>query len=652
MSEQRPLSQPLQTLQVWFLLGTATLGLLPFLQSLPLALKFLVPLLLIWRSWLNLRARALPPRLVMVLIAAAGIALVAATYHTLVGRVAGLALLTWLLPLKLMEMRTRRDARVAIMLCCFMLTGQFLNQQSALVAVFVLVCATAIIMTSAKLQQPGLDLRATGGLAGRLILAAIPLMAMLFVLFPRIDTPLWGMPMDTPTSTTGLSNNMEPGSIAKLILNGEIAFRVEFQGPLPPPRERYWRGPVLTGFDGQTWYPRKGGILMKPDYRVSGPAYSYWMTLEPHDQGWLLAMDFPDHQTENAVFSDDLSLVSRRPVSRRLRYHVNSFPQSRVGLDERKYVLDAALRLPSGFNPRTVALGRKIAQDNPDPEQRVLAAQRFLREDRLTYTLVPPEMGRDTADEFLFNLKQGFCEHFSSSFAILMRAAGVPTRVVTGYQGGEFNPMDGTFVIRQSDAHAWDEVWLSGRGWVRVDPTAIAMPNRIDNGLAQAVGDAGLPMLLRQDNAFVRNLRYRLEALSNAWNQWVLGYNARRQLELLQDLGMPDADWRTLAQLLGGGAALWLLWLTWHLWPRLPHEDALDRCWHRFCARLARRGVHRFAWEGPDDFAQRAARALPASAAAILDIAQRYAQMRYGPPGSFTQTRVAAFRRAVQQFKP
>jgi len=652
MSEQRPLSQPLQTTQVWFLIGTATLGLLPFLQSLPLALKFLIPLLLIWRVWLNLRARPLPPRLVMVLIAAAGVVLVAATYHTLVGRVAGLALLTWLLPLKLMEMRTRRDARVAIMLCCFMLTGQFLNQQSALVAVFVLVCATAIIMTSAKLQQPGLDLRATGGLAGRLILAAIPLMAMLFVLFPRIDTPLWGMPMDTPTSTTGLSDNMEPGSIAQLILNGEIAFRVEFQGPLPPPRERYWRGPVLTDFDGQTWHQRKSGILMKPAYRVSGPAYSYWMTLEPHDQGWLLAMDFPDHQTENAVFSDDLSLISRRPVSRRQRYHVNSFPQSQVGLDERKYVLDTALRLPSGFNPRTVALGRKIAQDNPDPAQRVLEAQRFLREDRLTYTLVPPEMGRDTADEFLFNSKQGFCEHFSSSFAVLMRAAGVPTRVVTGYQGGEFNPMDGTFVIRQSDAHAWDEVWLSGRGWVRVDPTAIAMPNRIDNGLAQAVGDAGLPMLLRQDNAFVRNLRYRLEALSNAWNQWVLGYNARRQLELLQDLGMPDADWRTLAQLLGGGAALWLLWLTWHLWPRLPHADALDRCWYRFCARLARRGVHRFDWEGPDDFAQRAARVLPASAGAILDIAQRYAQMRYGPPGSFTQTRVAALRRAVQQFRP
>lgn len=652
MPEKRPLSLPLQTTQVWFLLGTATLGLLPFLQNLPPALMVLVPLLLLWRAWLNLRARALPPRLVMVLIAAAGVVLVALTHHTLVGRVAGLALLTWLLPLKLMEMRTRRDARVAIMLCCFMLTGQFLNQQSALVAVFVLVCATAIIMTSAKLQQPALGVRATVRLAGRLILAALPLMVMLFLLFPRIDTPLWGMPMDTPASTTGLSDNMEPGSIAQLILNGEIAFRVEFQGQTPPPRERYWRGPVLTDFDGETWRQRRGGILMKPSYRVSGPAYSYWMTMEPHEQGWLLAMDFPDHQTENAAFSDDLSLVARRPVTRRLRYHVNSFPQTQVGLTERRFILDAARRLPPGFNPRTVALGQQIARENPDPAQRVAAAEKFLRGDNLTYTLVPPAMGRDTADEFLFSTKQGFCEHFSSSFAILMRAAGVPTRVVTGYQGGELNPLDSTFVIRQSDAHAWDEVWLEGQGWVRVDPTAIAMPNRIDDGFAQAVGDASLPILLRQDNAFVRNLRYRLEALSNAWNQWVLGYNARRQLELLQDLGIPDADWRTLARMLAGGATLWLLWLTWRLWPRMPKADALDRAWYRFCRRLARHGVHRHVWEGPDDFAQRAAQALPAQAAAILEIAQSYAQMRYGPSGSLTLTRVAAFRRAVQQFRP
>lgn len=376
------------------------------------------------------------------------------------------------------------------------------------------------------------------------------------------------------------------------------------------------------------------------------------MTLEPHNQGWLLALDYPAPKAEGALYGEDLNLLSRRPVQARIRYHLTSYPQTKVGVDEFKFIRAGALSLPQGSNPRTVALGQRFQQSEASPAKRVEAAIRFMRGDGLAYTLNPPVAGQHAADEFLFDTKKGFCEHFASAFTILMRAAGVPARVVTGYQGGEFNPLDGTLVVRQSDAHAWSEVWLDGQGWVRVDPTALSAPRRIDAGLANALGDTQLPLMLRQDNAFVRNLRYRMEALSNTWNQWVLGYNAKRQTQLLSQLGVQDADWRTLTALLGSFIALWLAWLTWRLWPRGPRGDALDRSWRLLCRRLARRGVPRKSWEGPQDYARRAAATLPAHAPAILALAEEFARLRYGSPARRSDAGLAAFRRAVQQFRP
>ncbi len=645
-------SPPLQAAQVWCLLATALLGLAPFIPTLPVLMQIAVPVLLAARAWGNWRNKAVPSRLIMGLAAVLGVAFVLNTYHTVVGKEAGLALLTWLLPLKLLEANTRRDARVAIMLCCFMLTGQFLNEQSPLVAVFVLVCAGFIIMTSAKLEQPMLSVRTAARQTRSLLLGAVPLMVLLFVLFPRIDGPLWGMPLDSLSSSTGLSDDMEPGSIANLIVSGEVAFRVEFEGTPPTPQLRYWRGPVLTDFDGRTWHQRHNPMRPEPHYSVDGPAYTYWMTLEPHRHNWLLALDYPAPKAENAQYGEDLNLLTRNPVQARIRYRLTSYPQTKVGLDELKFIRAAALRLPQGSNPRTVALGQKLHEENANPAERVQAAIRFMRGDGLAYTLSPPIAGQHAADEFLFDNKKGFCEHFSSAFTILMRAAGVPARVVTGYQGGEFNPLDGTLVVRQSEAHAWSEVWLEGQGWVRVDPTALSAPRRIADGLANALGDTQMPLMLRQDNAFVRNLRYRMEALSNTWNQWVLGYNAKRQTELLNQLGVQNADWRTLTSLLGSFVALWLAWLTWRLWPRGPRGDALDRSWRLFCRRLARRGVRREPWEGPADFARRAALAMPAQAATILALAEEFARLRYGLPGSESAAGLAAFRRAVQQFRP
>ncbi|MDP5241284.1 DUF3488 and transglutaminase-like domain-containing protein [Uliginosibacterium sp. 31-16] len=652
MAESRP-SPPLPREAGFFLLATAALGLAPFVPYLPWSLSLLAALLLLWRGVLVWRDAPPPARFTLLLAAALGIVLTVASYHTIFGKQAGLSLLSMLLPLKLLEARTRRDGRAALLLCCFLLTGQFLNAQSMAVAAFVLLCATAIVATSAKLEQPGQAPRGALRTALRLLGGAVPLMLLLFVLFPRINGPLWGMPLDAYAGSTGLSDSMRPGSISELIQSGEIAFRVEFEGTPPAPAQRYWRGPVLSEFDGQEWKVRESMLRRAPTYTVAGPAYRYSLTLEPHNRGWLLALDYPDSGAADALYGDDLVLLARRPVRNRVRYNLTSFPETPVGLQERENVLKAALRLPPASNPRTSALGAGLQAGNAEPAARVEAALRFMREARLAYTLSPPLLGQHPADEFLFDTKRGFCEHFAGSFVVLMRAAGVPARVVTGYQGGEFNPVDGTLVVRQSDAHAWAEVWLAGRGWQRVDPTAASFPRRIDEGIARALPEGeAMPIMLRQNFEFLRSLRYRWEAISNGWNQWVLGYNAQRQLDLMRSLGLPDADWRQLAGLLAACASAWLLWLGLRLWPRHARLDALDRCWRRLCRKLARQGVRHQPWEAPGDFARRAAAALPQHADTIIAIAEHYATLRYGPGVEKPATQLAALRAAVQQFRP
>lgn len=633
---------------------TAGLGLAAFLPYLAFSIQGLCVALLIWQVWLIFKEAPAPGKSTLFAVVALSAILVLQAHHTLLGKQAGLTLLTLLLPLKLLETKTRRDARAVLLLCCFMLTGQFLNAQSLPVAGFVILCAAAIIATSAKLELPQLSLREASHITLGLLGSALPLMLLLFVLFPRVDGPLWGMPLDAYGGVTGLSDRMRPGSIANLIQSGEIAFRVEFAGTPPPPALRYWRGPVLTDFDGREWRQRSVPFHSLPTYHVQGPAYHYVMTLEAHNRNWLLAMDYPGAASIDVSYGNDLALLSRQPVRSRLRYTLTSYPASPVGLDEHTYVLRAALKLPTGSNPRTVSLGEKIAADHATPLEKVNAAIDFMRRGHLIYTLNPPLTGQNGADDFLFETKRGFCEHFANAFAILMRAAGVPTRVVTGYQGGELNPLDGTLVVRQSDAHAWTEVWLPGRGWVRIDPTAASAPLRIDEGIANALPQADrLPMMLRADSPLLRRLRFRWEALGNAWNQWVLGYNSRRQFELLQKLGFPDADWHTLISLLGSCILVWAAWLSWRLWPHAIRRDALDRCWQQACHKLARHGIRRQPWEGPTAFAQRAGSAIPAeSATAFKEIAEHYAILRYAPAPINRKPELAALKQAVQQFNP
>src|SRR5438067_1064945 len=429
-----------------------------------------------------------------------------------------------------------------------------------------------------------------------------------------------------------------------------MALRAAFEAEPPPLPLRYWRGPVLWDFAGRTWstegvYP----VRYEPPPNPRG-VYRYSVVLEAHNHPWLFALETAVSLPAASRMSFDGQVLANAPVRSRLRYEMASAIAPGQAREESRGLLARALRLPAGYNRRAVALAQEWRAAGGSDANVLARALDFLRKGRFTYTLEPPLLGADPVDEFLFETKAGFCEHFASAFTVLMRAAGIPARVVTGYQGGDLNPVDQIITVRQSDAHAWTEVFLPGRGWVRIDPTAAAMPQRVNDGLARALPQMeGLPLMLRPDMAWLRAARYQWEALAHKWNVWVLGYSPERQRDLMLALGMRDADWQKLTALLFTFLGLMTIGLlVWSL-RRLARPDPVQKAWQAFCGKLAARGIARAPHEGPRDYSARAARALPASRAAILRIGALYISLRYG--AGVSAPAAARLRRLVRELR-
>jgi len=590
-----------------------------------------------WRAQLALGRAALPSRWLLLAVAALSLAAVYFEYRTLFGRTPGIVLLVLFSGLKLLEMRTHRDGAVVAFLCYFLIMTNLLYTQSIPTAALMCAALLAVTCTLVGFAAPQRALRANLRTAGLLLAHAAPAALALFLLFPRVQGPLWGLPQDAYSGVTGLSDTMSPGNLSQLAQSDAVAFRAEFQGETPAPRLRYWRGPVLWDFDGRTWSMGQNWIE-----RLEAPRgdsrFAYVVTLELHNRTWLFALETAASLPERARLTNDGMIVSASPVRSRMRYAVESVTNAQIGLRERRGALERALALPEGTNPRARALAAQWRRGAQDDTEVLLRAVDFFRGAGLSYTLEPPLLGREPVDEFLFDTRAGFCEHFSSAFVFLMRAAGVPARVVTGYQGGEVNTVDRIITVRQSDAHAWAEAYLPGRGWIRLDPTAAAIPGRIESGLARAVRQGEpVPLLLRPQLEWLRSVRHNWEALAHRWNVMVLGYNPERQRDLMSSLGMPDADWRSLTAAMASTLGVFtLLLLAWSL-RRLVRPDPVQRAWHAFCRKLGARGVARAPHEGPRDFAERAARRLPAAAAAIEAIASLYLGARYGRAASREQ---------------
>ena len=580
-----------------FLLGVIAMVVLPQVAHLPVWCSALVALVLIWRGVLAWQSKPLPSHWWLALILVVAIAATWATHRTLIGRDAGVTLIVILLALKTLELRAQRDAFVVFFLGFFCMLSNFFFSQSLPTAFAMLLALlgllTALVNAHMPVGKP--PLMTAAKIAGQMALLGAPIMVVLFLLFPRL-TPLWGMPGDSSMGRSGLSANMRVGTIAKLALDDSIAMRIKFAQALPKGSDVYLRGPVLSAFDGREWLPLPVNMVAAAHLQVSGSPIDYEVTLEPQNKPWVFVLDAavaaPVLANYTLRMTPDLQWLANRPISELVRYKAQSylrFTHGPQGQSQNEALsLQDYIDLPAGFNPRTLQLAADIRRDpryaTAGTAALVAAVMQRLRTGGYQYTLEPGVYGRNTADEFWFDRKAGFCEHIASSFVVLMRALDVPARVVTGYQGGEFNAVDGYWVVRQSDAHAWVEVWQAG-GWVRVDPTSAVSPERIESlqRLASPTGAFGGVINSVLGNMWgtvgfnpLIQLRSAWDAVNNTWNQKVLNYTQAKQFELLKNLGFASPSWEDLSYvMIGILVVVSLIGSVWALWDRRQHDPWL-----------------------------------------------------------------------------
>lgn len=642
-----PARQALDRQATPWLFASALVTIAPHVLHQAYWLSALAGLLMFWAIRLWWKDERLPGRWVLFLLVIVGCSGILIEFRSLFGRDAGVAMLVVFMAMKLLELKSQRDAVVVVVLGYFLLLTHYFYSQSIPTGLWLLFALWLVTATLIRLHGgPASTTRASLRYAASLCLQAIPFMLVLYLLFPRISGPLWGLPSDAHAGMTGLSDTMSPGSISRLAQSADIAFRARFSTTPPAKQKLYWRGPVMEQFDGTTWrlHDNRG---TSPQLETLSAPFRYVMTLEPHNQRWILALDAPVQLPEGLNASNVLAVTQRLPVTERRRYELAASLDYRFNVDEDPRALSRNLALPPGANPQARALAERWRNSDHRPSAIIGQAQALFAAE-FTYTLQPPLLGQNGIDKFLFKTRRGFCEHYAGAFVFLMRAAGIPARVVSGYQGGEFNPLDGYLVIRQSDAHAWAEVWLEGQGWVRVDPTASVSPTRIETGIADALpfGEP-LPALVQWRADWLRTLRYRWEAVNNAWNQHILGYDPQRQRELLSRLGLPETDWRSLATVLGIACSLLVAAMTaWTLYQR-PAIDPARRLWLTALRQLARRQVDCAPWETPMAVAQRVREQRPELAETFQNVVDAYLQARYGK----SNNNLNALREAVARLR-
>jgi protein-glutamine gamma-glutamyltransferase len=616
-----------------------------------------------WRLAAALGAVRLPGSILRLALGLSLVAAVFAQFRTLNGLVPGTAMLMLMLTVKLLETRHRRDQYVVIGGALFLLLAACLDRQALpwvpLYAAQALLCCSALAVVAYApvtdegvfAMPAGLGTRAAVSLAGRTLLYAVPLAILLFLFFPRLPGHFWAL-TSGEDAVMGLGDTLTPGSITRLTASYDIAFRVRFDGKPPPPAARYWRGPVLHEFDGATWTAgshRAGGAQRLEC--LTAP-YPYRVYLEPTFRRWWLALDtVMGSPSADVRYTDDYQLIARQPVTRSLSYRATSCVDARslAPLSFAARLEDT--ELAPGRNPRTLAFAAGLRRRAGSDEAFVRAVLQFLRTGGFSYSLTPPPLGPDPVDDFLFHTRTGFCGHYASAFVDLMRAGGVPARVVTGYLGGQWNPYDGTFIVRQSDAHAWAEVWLPGLGWTRVDPTAVVAPERLYRGILDLLPNAvSAPERLVHAWPWLGAALERWDAINGWWNERVVGYDSRAQLDLLAALGFTSPELRDAAGAFAVTLLAWLGWISWQLGKGAGgvRPDRLGRTYARLCRKLARVGLPRAAHQGPLAYAQAVIRYRPDLTARVGPLLEEYAALRFGVPSPAARDReLRAFERAV-----
>jgi transglutaminase-like putative cysteine protease len=659
---------PREARDTLFLLAVIAWTVLPHASHLPTWAIALTAIVLFWRGSLAIGGGALPGRWVLIVVLAIAIGLTFWSYRTLLGKEPGVTLAVALMALKTLELRARRDAFVVFFLGFFLILTHFLYSQSLPVAAAMLISVwgllTALVLAHMPVGQP--SLRQAGGLAARTALFGAPVMALLFVLFPRIG-PLWGVPQDG-ISTTGLSNIMKMGSITEVARDDSIAMRLRFEGEPPPPPERYFRGPVLTRFDGVEWRPTglpfaaPGAPARPPVLKTQGEPIRYEVTLEPIRLASIPLLEATTSLSPIDGFQvsqrDDLQWLADRQVFERVRFKAEAYPHFTLGLARRVGALQDALELPPGYNPRTIAWAQSFRNEMPNRNVSAtifaLAVLEHIRIGGYNYTLESGDYGRDGIDEFWLDRKEGFCEHFAAAFVVVMRSVGIPARVVTGFQGTDPTPVDGFYIVRQSSAHAWAEFWQSGSGWVRADPTGAVAPDRIGRSSRLAPQPGFVAETLdNMSPELLAGLRSAWEATNNRWNQWVLNYSRGQQLDVLKNLGFQSPSWEDLALLLIGTLSAFALAGAAWAWFDRHRVDPWVRQLDRLKRSLRSIGIAAAPHEAPRALAARVRERLgvagePLAAAFDALEAQRYSRASRRRPDRDLTRRFAAEARRLR----
>jgi len=581
------------------------------------------------------------------------LAVVIVTNGTLFGREPGTEFAVGLLVLKLLESEHVRDARVGVAFACFALMSALLFDQGLIPSLIVSVGLIPALATLRAVEQvPATTSTGAWGPSLRPVfiglLAAIPLSVFAFLFVPRLGSPLWGTP-DAGQAATGLSNRLAPGDMLDLMTDDTPAMRVTFDGPPPANATRYFRAYVMQFYDGQGWSPGSHSTRRPPATLDVTRRITYRTSLEPSQDRVVPMLDMPTMAPAGAEMRADHTVMAARRIDQAISFPAAAATQYRFEASLDDGVRHDNLELPMGTGPRARALASSWASKYGGDDAAIAAAALALFHADFGYTLAPEPLGRDRIDDFLFQTREGYCEHFASAFTFLMRAAGLPARVVTGYQGGYWNTTGNYLLVRRSDAHAWSEVWMKGRGWVRFDPTAAVRPERVDLGAeAAAAGHGRNEGWL--DSAWLRGIRDRWDVVNQWWSKGVIGFDALRQQGLLQPFGVMRADVSDLATVLAAGCALLAAAaLGWAMFQRRD-GDVVDAWMRKLQGKLSRAGVVRRASEGPRHYLARAARALPGQRHALERLSELYLRLRYAsdepPPESLDR-----FRRAVKEFK-
>lgn len=628
-----------------FLLSSIGLITLPHVYNVPVPIFAFFAVMLGWRFLAIWKKNWLPHKIIIFLITLSSLMLMFSQYRSVLGRDAGTSLFVLALGLKLLEIKNQRDLYLITYLAFIVASSLFLYEQSILMALYILFVCCALLATLITINSQTPQTWAALKKSTLIIAQALPIAAVLFVLFPRVEAPRWMLFKSDNQKKLGLSETIEPGSMTDLGMSPELVFRVKFKGDIPPPELRYWRGPTYSYTDGKRW-THSGDLTMNAFLdtpKFSGKAYQYTLLMEPQNQSWVFALEMPAKFSSNLQQNATYQLISMEPPNTRAEYQISSYPDYNTGyLTKREF--EDNLQLPGSPAPEINALVTKLHGFDKRPEIFITALLNHFKTEKFYYTLKPPLMEEHPIETFLFKTRYGFCSHYATAFVYLMRVAHIPARVIGGYQGGEMNKVGDFLEVRQADAHAWAEVWLENKGWVRFDPTAFIAPERVEQGVnveRQIENQAVNFSPIVADNkayAWLKQARQMWQTADYNWQRWIINYDRANQNQFLSGLGIHNLTAMLYAMLciitLITALLAWVL-----LKNNRRSADKTVRAYEKFCQKLAKVQLQRHSHEGAQDFATRACERLPDDREQITAITDLYLRLRYGknPPPQLLQ---------------